>query len=140
MKTFSKLISAFAILFFFASLSFAAPAAMPAKYDLDKQLEKVDSIYKYKFMGWEKVDTQSFVLQVSPSDYYLIVLSSPALKLPFAEHIRINSTNNMVRPGYNNVFVRSSGMTEEYIINKIYKFKDRKQVQDIEAQLTGEKK
>jgi hypothetical protein len=139
MRTFNKLISAFIILLF-ATICYAAPATMPAKYDLDKQLEKVDSIYKYKFMGWEKVDAQSFVLQVSPSEYYLIVLSSPAQKLPFAEHIRIDSTNNMVRPGYNNVIVRSSGMTEEYIINKIYRFKDHKQVQDIEAQLTGEKK
>jgi len=139
MKAFSKLIPAFVILLL-ASICFAAPPTIPAKYDLDKQLEKVDSIYRYKFMGWEKIDAQSFVLQVSPSEYYLVVLSSQAPKLPFAEHIRIDSTNNMVRPGYNNVFIRSSGMTEEYIINRIYRFKDYKQVQDIEAQLTGEKK
>jgi hypothetical protein len=139
MKTLNKLVSIFTVLIF-VSLCAVALAAMPAKYDLDKQLEKVDSIYKYKFMSWEKVDNQSFVVQTSPSDYYLIVLSSPSDKILFSENVRIDSTNNMVRPGYNNVYVRSSGMTDEYIINKIYKFKDYKQVQEIEAQLTGGKK
>jgi len=139
MKAINKLVSVFMVLLF-TSIFAVAWAAMPAKYDLDKQLEKVDSIYKYKFMGWEKVDNQYFVVQTSPSDYYLVVLSSPSDKILFSENIRIDSTNDMVRPGFNNVYVRSSGMTDEYIINKIYKFKDYKQVQEIEAQLTGEKK
>jgi hypothetical protein len=139
MKTVNRLVSVFTVLLF-ASIFSVAWAAIPAKYDLDKQLEKVDSIYKYKFMSWEKVDNQSFVVQTSPSDYYLIVLSSPSDKILFSENIRIDSTNDMVRPGFNNVYVRSSGMTDEYIINKIYKFKDYKQVQEIEVQLTGGKK
>jgi hypothetical protein len=139
MKTLNKLITIFTVLLF-ASICAVAWAAMPAKYDLDKQLEKVDSIYKYKFMSWEKVDNQSFVLQTSPSDYYLIVLSSPSTKLLFSERVRINSTNNMVRPGFNNVIVHQGEGTEELIINKIYKFKDHKQVEEIEALLTGEKK
>jgi hypothetical protein len=137
MKTLNKLFLTITILLF-ALAGAVSAQGLPAKYDLDKQLEKVDSIYKYKFMSWEKIDNQSFVLQSSPSDYYLIVLSSRSDRLPFAEHIRINSLNNMVRPGYNNVIVRSpSGQTEEYIINKIYKFKDHNQVKAIEEQLTG---
>lgn len=140
MKTLNKLVSIFTALLL-VSMCAVAWAAMPAKYDLDKQLEKVDSIYKYKFMGWEKVDNQSFVVQTSPSDYYLIVLSSPSDRLPFAEQVAINSLNNTVRPGYNNVIVHSpNGTKDEYIINKIYKFKDHKQVEEIEAQLIGEKK
>jgi len=129
----------FAILFI-AMVCTTASAEMPAKYNLDNQLQKVDSIYKYKFMGWDKVDNQSLVVQTSPADYYLIVLSSPSTKLLFSESIRIDSKDNMVRPGYNNVIVRGSGFTEDLIINKIYKFKDSKQVKEIEAQLTAEKK
>lgn len=139
MKTLNKLVSIFTSLIF-VSLCAVALAAMPAKYDLDKQLEKVDSIYKYKFMSWEKVDNQSFVVQTSPSDYYLIVLSSPSTKLLFTETVKIDSTNNMVRPGYNNVTVWENGQKDEFIINKIYKFKDSNQVKEIEAQLTVEKK
>jgi|WetSurMetagenome_2_1015567.scaffolds.fasta_scaffold61896_3 hypothetical protein len=139
MKTLNKFMLIFGVLFF-ASVSFAASKGLPAKYELDNQLEKVDSIYKYKFMSWEKVDNQSLVVQTSPSDYYLIVLSSPSTKLPFTETVRIESTNDMVKPGYNNVIVRDNGQTEQYIINKIYKFKDSNQVKEIIAQLTGEKK
>jgi hypothetical protein len=136
MKTIKQLAVIFALLCL-ASVSFAASSRLPAKYDLDKQLEKVDSIYKYKFMGWDKIDNQSLVVQTSPNDYYLIILSSPSDRLLFSEYISINSLNNTVKPGYNDVIVRGSGFKEKYIINKIYKFKDAKQVKEIEAQLTG---
>jgi hypothetical protein len=136
MKTIRQLAIIFVVLCLTA-ISFAASSGLPAKYDLDKQLEKVDSIYKYKFMSWERIDNQSLVVQTSPSDYYLIVLSSPSNRLPFTESISINSLNDTVKPGYNNVIVRGDGFKEEYIINKIYKFKDSKQVKEMEAQLTG---
>jgi hypothetical protein len=48
-----------------------------------------------------------------------------------------------VRPGFENVIVRSnafSGTPETCIINKIYKFKDSKQVKEIEAQLSRKTK
>lgn len=128
------------VVFFLASLCAAAAVEVPAKYNLDNQLEKVSEISKYNFMSWEKVDRQSFVLQTSPSDYYLVVLSSPSDKLLFTETIKIPDTNAMVKPGYNNVIVQGSGFKETYIINKIYKFKDSNQVKEIKDQLTGEKK
>ena len=57
---------------------------LPEKYNLDNQLESVSYISKYQgYIGWEMVDRQSFVLQTSPSDYYLIVLQIPAPDLPF---------------------------------------------------------
>jgi len=139
MKTIKKLTGISTVLLI-ALLCAAAWAEMPAKYNLDNQLEKVTEISKYNFMSWEKVDRQSFVLQTSPSDYYLIVLSSPSDKLLFTETIKIPDTNAMVKPGYNNVIVQGSGFKETYIINKIYKFKDSKQVKEIKDQLTGEKK
>lgn len=136
MKTIKQLTMVFVTLFI-ATVCTTALAEMPTKYNLDNQLQKVDSIYKYKYMSWDKIDNQSFVLQTGPSDYYLIVLSSKSDKLLFTERVRINSTNNMVRPGYNNVIVNGNGFKEEYIINKIYKFKDATQVKEIEAQLTS---
>lgn len=139
MKTLKQLISVL-VTIFIASLCAAAWAGAPEKYNLDNQLEKVDEISKYNFMGWETVDTQSFVLQTSTSDYYLIVLSSPSYELPFSESIQIPSAEVKVRPGFNKVIVHDHGSKMSYLIDKIYKFKDSKQVKKIKDQLTGQKK
>jgi hypothetical protein len=128
------------VVMFIASTCFAASAELPEKYNLDNQMQKVSEILKYNFMGWEKVDSQSFVLQTSPSDYYLIVLTSPSDHLVFSEAVGINATGDVVKPGYNTVFVKGNGFTDTCIINKIYKFKDYAQVKTIIAQITGERK
>jgi len=139
MKTTKLLTILFASLFI-TSVCSVATAEIPAKYNLDNQLEKVSEISKYNFMSWDKVDNQSFILQTSPSTYYLIVLSSPSDRLPFTETIQIPDTNAMVKPGYNNVIVQGNGFKDTYVINKIYKFKDFEQVKKIKALLTGETK
>jgi hypothetical protein len=135
-----KQLAVISVVIFLASVCAAATAEIPAKYNLDKQLEKVSQISDYNFMDWDKIDKQSFILQTSPNTFYLIVLSSPSDKLLFTETIKISSNNNMVKPGYNNVIARGAGFSETYIINKIYRIKDSKQVKEIKAQLTGEKK
>jgi uncharacterized protein YbaP (TraB family) len=136
MKSIKKMAMIFAAIFIAFTCS-AESAELPAKYNLDNQLQKISEISKYNFMSWETIDNQSFVLQTSPSDYYLIVLSSPSDKLIFAETIKIPDTNAMVKPGYNNVIVQGSGSTDTYIINRIYKFKDYPQVKTIREQITG---
>lgn len=134
-----KIISIVFITLFTAYTCFAASEGVPEKYNLDSQMQKVSEISKYNLMSWQTVDRQSFILQTGPSDYYLIVLSSPSDKIMFSETIRIEDTNALVKPGYNNVIVKGSGFSDNYIINKIYKFKDPAQVKTIRAQLTGEK-
>jgi len=137
MKTFMKL-AGIAIMFLFTSAYAMASNHVPDKYNLDGQLERISTITDYTFMGWNKVDNQSFVLQTGPSDYYLVVLGSPSDHLVFSETVGIDSTNNMVRPGYNNVFVHGNGFNDRFIIDRIYKFKDTDQMKSIEAQLTGQ--
>jgi hypothetical protein len=123
----------------FASTYAVASQWMPEKYNLDNQLAQVSQISNTSFIGWEKVDTQSLVLQTTPSRYYLIVLSFPAFHLPFTEDIGISGQNLMIRPGYDNVFVRdATGRWNRHIIHKIYKFENRKQVREIVARLTGD--
>jgi hypothetical protein len=99
----------------------AATNAIPEKYNLDSQLEKVSEISKYNFMSWQTLDSQSFVLQTGPSDYYLIVLAYPAYNLPFTENISIPVTNALLKPGFNSVVIKVNGSTETYIINNFYK-------------------
>lgn len=108
------------------------------KYNLDDQLEVVTEIHKYTLKGWEKIDSQSFVLQTGPSTYYLIVLIRPSTELMFTEGMAISSTGSSVKPGFDRVTVSQGGSTQDYIIDKIYKFKDYDQVKEIRAQLTGE--
>lgn len=115
-----------------------APVSMSEKYNLDNQLESVANISKFNMMSWEHVDRMSFILQTTPSDYYLFVLNSPSDELPFAENIHISSTGSFVRPGYNNVIVFGVNSNERYVIYKIYKFKDYEQAKEIRKQLTGE--
>jgi hypothetical protein len=137
MKTSIK-IAGMAFVILLVSTYAAASKWMPEKYDLDHQLTKVEAISNTSYIGWEKVDSQSLVLQTSPSRYYLIVLSFPAFNLPFTEDIGITGMNLMTRPGYDNVMVReATGRWEKYIINKIYGLEDRKQAREIIAQLTG---
>lgn len=106
------------------------------KYNLDNQLEPASEILRYNLMGWETVDNQSLILQTSPSQYYLIVLTYPSDQLMYAEHISISHTGDMVKPGYDKVTVYGSPMHDTYVIEKIYKLKDRDQVNAIREQLT----
>jgi len=107
------------------------------KYDLDDQLEPASEILRYNLMGWETIDNQSFVLQTSPNQFYLIVLVRPSDRLLFTESISISHTGDMVKPGYDKVTVLDATQTETFVIYKIYKLKDRQQANEIEKQLTG---
>lgn len=132
-----KQIAIFCILSLITSACATMPMGTAEKYNLDGQLEPVSEITKYNLMGWETVDRQSFVLQTSPSQYYLIVLIRPSEHLVFSESIGISHTGDLVKPGYDRVTVYSSSNTDTYVIDKIFKLKDREEIKAIKAQLTG---
>jgi hypothetical protein len=135
-----KLLSLTFVTLLFLSACATAPVSTSDKYNLDNQLQRVNEISKFSMMGWERVDRMSFILQTTPSDYYLFVLNYPSDELPFAENIRISTTGSFVRPGYNKVTVYGTNSNRDYVIDKIYKFKDYEQVKEIRKQLTGETK
>lgn len=110
---------------------------MDEKYNLDNQLEAVTEIHKYTMKSWEKMDPQSLVLQTGASTYYLLVLIRSSPELMFSEHIEISSTGSAVKPGYDRVTVYQVDTPVDYVIDRIYKFKDYQQVKEIRAQLTG---
>lgn len=125
---------------FFALLMLSACATGPVKLadkynNLDNQLEEVTEISRFNLMSWEKIDNQSFILQTSPSRFYLILLRRPAWEMPFAESIAISSTGNLVKPGYDRVTVFGTSQTEDYVIHKIFKLKDREAAKQIKEQL-----
>lgn len=136
MKSF-KLITIFSILLFITSACATTPASTAGKYDLDDQLEPVSEILRYNLMDWEAVDSQSFILQTTPSQFYLVVLVRPADRLMFTEEISITHTGAMLKPGYDKVTVYSTPYSETYIIYKIFKLKDREEANAIKEQLGG---
>ena len=136
MKSF-KLITIFSMLLFITSACATAPSPGAGKYDLDNQLEPVSEVLRYNLMGWEAVDSQSFILQTAPSQFYLVVLTRPADRLMFTENISITHTGATLKPGYDKVTVYSSPYTETYVIYKIYKLKDRDEADAIKEQIGG---
>jgi hypothetical protein len=109
---------------------------LPEKYIMDDQYELVSHISNYKLMNWEKVDKQSFILQTSPSDYYLIVLQVPAPDLMFTEFISISSSASRVQTGLDSVTLLDRPIKDPpYTIERIYKIKGREQVRNIKAQI-----
>lgn len=112
-----------------------SPVTLAEKYNLDGELEEATEIYKFRLMSWETIDNQSLIVQTGPSEYYLIVLRRSSPNLVFSESIGISDTGNMVRSGYDRVIVEESGSLEPYVIQKIYKLKDREQANEIKEKL-----
>lgn len=114
---------------------------LPEKYALDSQLESVSYISKYQgYFSWDMVDYQSFILETSPSTFYLIVLQRAASELPFSESIRISNSGSRVRAGMDTVTVLGPSVKgPPYIIEKIYRLKDREQVRSIREQIRAVK-
>jgi hypothetical protein len=125
------------ILFFIISACATTQGKKADKYNLDDQLEVVSDITRYNLMSWETVDNQSFILQTSPSQFYLIVLIQPSNDLVFTESISISHTGAMIKPGYDRVTVFGPTKSEPYVIDKIFKLKDREEAKAIKAQLKG---
>jgi hypothetical protein len=133
----NKLAIVFIGLFFIISACATTSQQTAGKYDLADQLEPVSEILRYNLMGWETVDSRSFILQTAPSRYYLIVLTRPSDQLVFTESISITHTGAMVKPGYDKVTVYGSPYNETFVIDKIFKLEGRDQANAIRKQLTG---
>jgi len=137
MKTINKIfITVISILVISACA--AGNIQIPEKYSLGGQLEQIKSIYKYGITDWERVDTQSLILERGPGDYYLLVLKIPAPDLPFRTRIKLSSTGDLIRAGMDDViFYNSAHMKQSYPIDRIYRINGTEQMRTIRDQLTG---
>lgn len=128
------------IFLFFLSLTIIAcattPVALPEKYaNLENNLEESTEISTFRIDSWQRVDNQSLIIRSVHNDYYLIVLHRPSANLASSETIGITDTADKIRAGYDHVVVADSSSRDTYIIEKIYKLKDRKQVDEIKERL-----
>jgi hypothetical protein len=134
MKTNMKLII-ISILSAFVMACATGPVKLPDKYNFDNKLEEAKEIYNYRIDSWESVDHQSLILRTNVNDYYLFVLQRPAPNLPFSEAIGLTVTIDKVMSGFDDVVVADSAGIESYIIEKIYKLKDKQQAGEIKKQI-----
>jgi hypothetical protein len=137
MKTIRQSVRIF-ILLLIVSACATSPATIPPKYNLDNQLENVPNISGYNMMSWDRIDNQSFILQTGPNDYYLIVLESRSRTLPSASTIQFSDDRSLVWPRFSNVIVNDDGWEDSYMINRIYRFRDCAQVEEVRTLLLGE--
>lgn len=102
-----------------------------------EKLEEVPYITNFNMMGWNKVDTQSLIIQTSPSDFYLIILNTRSDDLAFAEKIQVEGIGTMVHSGSSRVIVYGENRQDSFVIDRIYRFKDAEENRAITEQLTG---
>ncbi len=134
MKAITKLTGILIALLFLASCA-TAPLKVADKYNLDNELTEATDITGSRIDSWESIDYQSLIIKANINDYYLIILNRPALSLPFAENIGVTLTVDWVKKGYDEIIVADLSGSESYVIQKIYKLKDRKQAKEIKERL-----
>jgi hypothetical protein len=123
MKIYSK-IMILLISLMLVSACAAGTIQMPVRYALDDQLESVDRIYKNRIIDWQYIDNQSLVINTSPGEYYLIVLTIPSYELRFREGISITSSGSYIRAKFDKVVVFDEAHFKNYYpIDKIYKYR-----------------
>jgi len=140
----SKILTMLSILVFAVFLSASAPASaiqVPDKYNLGNQLEQVHKFWRTRIIDWEAIDTQSLVIETSPSHYYLLVLSIPSYDLPMKmNRIGITNSGSSIREGIDSVIVSGAAhYRNTYPIERIYKIDGSKEMRAIINQLQGQK-
>ena len=100
---------------------------LPEKYNLDNELTEAKEITGFRIDSWESIDFQSLIIRTIGKDYYLLVLQRPATQLPSSETIGTTLSMERLRTGFDHVIVADSTGSESYIIQKMYKFKDREE-------------
>lgn len=135
-----KMLKTLASLMFALSIS-ACSSTPTGPVDLTKynfpDIETVDSISNWTLDNWNAIDNRSLIVQTSPRDYYLFVLSVPNPDLRFALGVLITSSVGQVQARFDTV---STPMDPEMRspIDKIYKLSGQAQVKEVTQQIRGE--
>ncbi|MFC1493763.1 DUF6491 family protein [Thermodesulfobacteriota bacterium] len=135
MKKIIEVSSIFVLLIMAVSCA-STPGVIPAKYNLDNSLEAVDRISTFKVSSWEQVDRQSIILKVNYNDYYLLVLRRPIISGYPNLRIGVERTIFSITAGFDRIVVLELGAPDYYVIDKIYKLKDKEQAKEIKEKLT----
>lgn len=85
------------ILLSWASFSIQAmTASLDEKYHFDN-LEQVDNFLYWQTTGWQAIDSRSLIVNINPSQSYLLILDRNVWAIKYTEEIKITSRNSRVR-------------------------------------------
>lgn len=122
------------LLFIIVTACNTTPVDM-SKYEFD-DIPTVDSITNWTLDGWNAIDNRSLIVQTSPRDYYLFILSVPNPDLRFALTVAITSTAGQVQARFDTVSTPNDLMLRSPI-EKIYKLADKDQVNEVTSKIQG---
>ncbi len=108
---------------------------LPEKYRLEDKLAEATEITDFRIDSWESIDYQSLIIRTTSKEYYLLILQRPAPRLPFSETIATTLSIDKLRSKFDNVIVSDETGSESYVIEKMYKFKDREEASKIKKML-----
>jgi len=117
----------------------SSPLLIDEKYRFPAY-EQIDSISRLNLQGWETIDSQSLIVQIGPSQYYLLILRNPMPDLNFAETILFTATGNRIEAGIDCVEVVGPGCAPEampVVIDTIYKLDGQDAVDRARTQILG---
>lgn len=137
MKYIVKISALFILFALITACAAASRLQAPDKYLLANQLQQIKIIRNPWITDWEGVDNQSLFIRTTLNNYYLIILKTPCLELPFQETIALSYSDDMIMAGFSSVIVSvGSNMKYSYLIDRIYKVKSTEEMRGIRDQLT----
>ena len=121
-------------------LSFSAQAAttLDEKYQFDN-LEQVDDFLYWQVNGWQAIDSRSIIVNINPSQSYLLILDRNVWAIKYTEEIKITSRNSRVRKNIDLVQVLNQP-SRPGRIEAIYLLPDRESQRSVRAKIRGEER
>lgn len=125
----------------FLSLLFFSTHVVAALPDEEKylftDLEEVNSFRNWQISGWQAIDARSLIVNISPSDSYLLILDRNLRAIKFTEQIRISSKGSRVRANIDMVHVANQ-YARPSRIDTIYRLPNREAQQNVRATILAE--
>ena len=113
------------------------PLVIDSKYSFP-EFETVNSITNYTIDSWQPVDSQSLIVQVSPSKFYLVILRNRISDLNFNEGISFTSTGTQIQAKFDCVNVKDFYCSARSSpIERIYKIDGKENVKYVREKIRG---
>ncbi|MDG2090310.1 MAG: DUF6491 family protein [Gammaproteobacteria bacterium] len=100
-------------------------------------LEQVDDFLYWQVGGWQAVDSRSLIVNINPSQSYLLILDRNVWAIKYTEQIKISSRNSRVRKNVDLVQVLNQPSRPGRIVS-IYLLPDRESQRSVRAKIRGE--
>jgi hypothetical protein len=118
----------------------STPHSLDNKY-VFSQFEQVDRFTSFSMNGWQAIDSQSLIVNISPKKHYLLVLSRKLNDLRFAETIELTSKTHTINAKFDCVKVKRDHCGPDPIpvsIHSIYKLQSKDDIATVKQQILAQ--